>query len=128
MPIILLRDILLYIAKPGLIITIYYIINLFFRRWSLLEVETDGSYPDEIQAYAAGVVEGALTWYLIHIHLENTIRAKCEDHPLEKQCDKLRDALDKSANIWKSYAAERRNDPFWNQVSVPLLTCLFLYI
>lgn len=87
--------------------------------WSLLEVETDGSYPDEIQAYAAGVVEGALTWYLIHLHLENTIRAKCEDQPLEKQCDKLRDALDKSANIWKTYAAERSStDPFWHHVSL----------
>ncbi|XP_032517362.2 putative phospholipase B-like lamina ancestor [Danaus plexippus] len=87
--------------------------------WSLLEVETDGSYPDEIQAYAAGIVEGALTWYLIHVHLENTIRAKCEDQPLEKNCDKLRDALDKSANIWKYYAAERAaSDPFWHHVSL----------
>ncbi|XP_026492159.1 putative phospholipase B-like lamina ancestor [Vanessa tameamea] len=87
--------------------------------WSLLEVETDGSYPDEIQAYAAGIVEGALTWYLIHMHLENTIRAKCEDQPLEKQCDKLRDALDKSANIWKTQAAERSSsDPFWHHVSL----------
>ncbi|CAH0715655.1 unnamed protein product, partial [Brenthis ino] len=87
--------------------------------WSLLEIETDGSYPDEIQAYAAGIVEGALTWYLIHTHLENTIRAKCEDQPLEKQCDKLRDALDKSANIHKTYAAERSaSDPFWHHVSL----------
>ncbi|XP_045773042.1 putative phospholipase B-like lamina ancestor [Maniola jurtina] len=87
--------------------------------WSLLEIETDGSYPDEIQAYAAGIVEGALTWYLIHTHLENTIRAKCEDQPLEKQCDKLRDALDKSVNIWKTYAAERgAADPFWHHVSL----------
>ncbi|CAH2269291.1 putative phospholipase B-like lamina ancestor [Pararge aegeria] len=87
--------------------------------WSLLEIETDGSYPDEIQAYAAGIVEGALTWYLIHTHLENTIRAKCEDQPLEKQCDKLRDALDKSVNIWKTYAADRAaTDPFWHHVSL----------
>ncbi|CAF4881612.1 unnamed protein product [Pieris macdunnoughi] len=87
--------------------------------WSILEVETNGSYPDEIQAYAAGIVEGALTWYSIHVHLENTIRAKCEDRPIEKQCDKLRDALDKSANIWKSYAADRAaTDPYWHHVSL----------
>ncbi|CAK1556364.1 unnamed protein product [Leptosia nina] len=87
--------------------------------WSLLEVETNSSYPDEVQAYAAGIVEGALTWYLIHTHLENTIRAKCEDRPIEKQCDKLRDALDKSANMWKSYAADRgATDPFWHHVSL----------
>ncbi|CAG4956200.1 unnamed protein product [Colias eurytheme] len=87
--------------------------------WSLLEVETNSSYPDEVQAYAAGIVEGALTWYLIHTHLENTIRAQCEDRPIEKQCDKLRDALDKSANIWKTYAADRSaTDPFWHHVSL----------
>lgn len=87
--------------------------------WSLLEVETDGSYPDEVQAYAAGIVEGALTWYLIHTHLENTIREKCENKPLEKQCNKLRDSLDKSVDRWKTYAAERSSiDPFWHQVSL----------
>ncbi|KAI8436683.1 hypothetical protein MSG28_010171 [Choristoneura fumiferana] len=87
--------------------------------WSLLEVETDASYPDEIQAYAAGIVEGALTWYLIHTHLENTIRAKCEDTPREKQCDKLRDTLDRSVNIWKTKGAERGAvEPFWHHVSL----------
>ncbi|XP_050666133.1 putative phospholipase B-like lamina ancestor [Leptidea sinapis] len=87
--------------------------------WSLLEIETNGTYPDEVQAYAAGIVEGALTWYLIHIHLENTIRAKCEDRPIERQCDKLRDHLDRSANIWKTYAADRSStDPFWHHVSL----------
>lgn len=90
----------------------------FIFRWSLLEVETDATYPDEIQAYAAGIVEGALTWYLIHTHLENTIRAKCEDTALEKQCDKLRDALDRSVNIWKTKGAELgATEPFWHHVS-----------
>lgn len=80
-------------------------------------METDGSYPDEIQAYAAGIVEGALTWLLIHTHLENTIHANCENQPIEKQCDRLRDALDRSANIWKTYASEKEQvDPFWHQV------------
>lgn len=82
-----------------------------------MEVETSDSYPDEIQAYAAGIVEGALTWSLIHTHLENTIRAKCDNKPLEKQCNKLRDALDKSVDIWKSRAAEKGSvEPFWHQV------------
>lgn len=99
---------------------------IFYPRWSLLEVETDGSYPDEIQAYAAGIVEGALTWYLIHTHLENTIRARCENTPLEKQCNKLRDALDKSVDMWKSYAADRASiDPFWHQVRISPNTNIF---
>lgn len=92
---------------------------MYIYSWSLLEIETEGSYPDEIQAYAAGIVEGALTWCLIHTHLENTIRAKCDGTPLEKQCGKLTDALDKSVNIWKSQAAEKGSvDPFWHHVRI----------
>ncbi|KAI5644345.1 phospholipase B domain-containing protein [Phthorimaea operculella] len=87
--------------------------------WSLLEVETDGSYRDEIQAYSAGILEGALTWYLIHNHLENTIRAKCEDTLLEKQCSKLKDALDQSVDRWKNHADDQGKDnPFWHHVSL----------
>lgn len=94
----------------------------FLSRWSLLEVETNSSYPDNVQAYAAGIVEGALTWCLIHRHLENTIRAKCDHTPLEKQCDKLKDYLEKAFNIWKNYAAERESDPYWHQV---ISSCIF---
>ncbi|KAL0883265.1 hypothetical protein ABMA27_016686 [Loxostege sticticalis] len=97
----------------------YFRMDVETTGWSLLEVETSDSYPDEIQAYAAGIVEGALTWSLIHTHLENTIRAKCDNKPLEKQCNKLRDALDKSVDIWKSRAAEKGSvEPFWHQVSL----------
>ncbi|XP_013186924.1 putative phospholipase B-like lamina ancestor [Amyelois transitella] len=97
----------------------YFRMDIDTTGWSLLEVETEGSYPDEIQAYAAGIVEGALTWSLIHKHLENTIRAKCEGTPLEKQCNKLKDTLDKSVDKWKSYAADRSStDPLWHQISL----------
>ncbi|XP_068633401.1 putative phospholipase B-like lamina ancestor [Battus philenor] len=95
----------------------YFRMDIETTGWSLLEIETDGSYGDDIQAYAAGIVEGALTSYLIHTHLDNTIRAKCENRSTKKQCDRVRDELDKSVNIWKSYAAEREaNDPFWHHV------------
>ncbi|XP_053609309.1 putative phospholipase B-like lamina ancestor isoform X2 [Plodia interpunctella] len=97
----------------------YFRMDIDTNGWSLLEVETEGSYPDEIQAYAAGIVEGALTWSLIHKHLENTIRAKCDGTPLEKQCNKLKDTLDKSVDKWKSYAADRSStDPLWHQISL----------
>ncbi|KAH9644783.1 hypothetical protein HF086_007871 [Spodoptera exigua] len=69
--------------------------------WSLLEIETDPSYSDEHQAYAAGIVEGALTWSLIHSHIENTITSKCEeDSSVMKQCNKFKDALDKSVSLY----------------------------
>lgn len=92
----------------------YFIVLQFIFSWSVLEIETDGSYPDDVQAYAAGIVEGALTWYPIHAHLDNTIRSICKNR--EKQCEKLREALDRSVDKWKSYAAENQKDPFWHQV------------
>ncbi|XP_045536388.1 putative phospholipase B-like lamina ancestor isoform X1 [Papilio machaon] len=95
----------------------YFRMDMKTTGWSLLEVETDGTYRDDIQAYAAGIVEGALTSYLIHTHLDNTVRAVCGEHA--RQCDRVKDELDKSVNIWKSYAAEREaTDPFWHHVSL----------
>lgn len=97
----------------------YFRMDIHTTGWSLLEVETDPSYSDEQQAYAAGIVEGALTWSLIHKHLENTIRAKCDNQPIEKQCNKFKDALDKSVESWQKYAAERSAaDPFWHHVTL----------
>lgn len=97
----------------------YFRMDIDTTGWSLLEVETDSSYSDEHQAYAAGIVEGALTWSLIHMHLENTIRVTCDNQPVEKQCNKFRDALDKSVEKWKTYAAERgATDPFWHHVTL----------
>lgn len=40
----------------------------FENGWSQLEIETQATYPDRIQAYAAGILEGALTWSYIHSH------------------------------------------------------------
>lgn len=97
----------------------YFRMDIDTTGWSILEIETDGSYHDEIQAYAAGIVEGALTWYLIHTHLENTIRYQCDNTPIEKQCNKLRDALTRSLEIWKNRASELSDiDPFWHHVSL----------
>ncbi|XP_021188181.3 putative phospholipase B-like lamina ancestor [Helicoverpa armigera] len=98
----------------------YFRMDIDTTGWSLLEIETDPSYSDDHQAYAAGIVEGALTWSLIHSHLENTIRAKCDESPsVMKQCNKFRDTLDKSVDIWKAHAAEKGGeDPFWHHVSL----------
>ncbi|XP_047029875.1 putative phospholipase B-like lamina ancestor isoform X2 [Helicoverpa zea] len=98
----------------------YFRMDIDTTGWSLLEIETDPSYSDDHQAYAAGIVEGALTWSLIHSHLENTIRAKCDESPsVMKQCNKFRDTLDKSVDIWKAHAAEKGgDDPFWHHVSL----------
>lgn len=89
-----------------------------FCSWYLLEVETNGAYNDENQSYAAGIVEGALTWSLIHTHLENTIRRRCQDEALEKQCLTLKDYFEKSVNKWKNYAESANEDPYWHHVRI----------
>ncbi|CAB3221806.1 unnamed protein product [Arctia plantaginis] len=95
----------------------YFRMDMDTTGWSILEIETDPSYSDEYQAYAAGIVEGALTWSLIHEHQENTISAKCQ--PVERQCDEFRDALYKSVNKWKAFADEHAaSDPFWHHVKL----------
>lgn len=36
--------------------------------WGWLEIDTQADYPDRIQAFAAGMLEGALTWSKIYDH------------------------------------------------------------
>ncbi|GBP95990.1 Putative phospholipase B-like lamina ancestor [Eumeta japonica] len=57
----------------------YYRVDAVNTGWSLLEIETNASYQNKIQAYAAGILEGALTWRPIHDHIENTIKAVCDE-------------------------------------------------
>lgn len=45
---------------------------LFFR-WAFVEVESKATWPDEQQAFAAGMAEGYLTKDLIYAHYRNTL-------------------------------------------------------
>lgn len=42
--------------------------NVMENGWSFLEIDTQSGYPDRIQAFAAGMLEGALTWKSIYDH------------------------------------------------------------
>lgn len=42
--------------------------SLMESGWSQLELESQPEYPDSIQAFAAGMLEGALTWNNIYLH------------------------------------------------------------
>jgi hypothetical protein len=48
--------------------------NVKTSSWGLLEVETFPDFEPEIQAYAAGLVEGRLTQFQIYTHYQNTVR------------------------------------------------------
>lgn len=93
----------------------YYKTGIFGYGWSYIEIETSSKYPDTVQAYAAGLLEGSLTWQLIHHHWYNTIRPQCEAKPAE--CQKLTRYLrDNTAVIRERAELMESTDPFWHMV------------
>uniref|UniRef100_T1IJU9 Phospholipase B-like n=1 Tax=Strigamia maritima TaxID=126957 RepID=T1IJU9_STRMM len=87
--------------------------------WSYLEVSTNGSYPDKMQAYAAGIVEGYLTYQLIYKHWINTVEGYCNDEA--EYCAKLKNYLAINSDwMKKQIALSHGNDPYWHQVNLIL--------
>jgi len=46
--------------------------------WAFLEVQTKPHFPDKIQAYGAGFVEGWVTSSLLYMQYLNTIVGRCD--------------------------------------------------
>jgi len=81
----------------------------------MLEVETCDKYPDWVQAYSAGLLEGSLTWQLIYWHWQNTVQDVCEDQM--QFCSHVRNFIEiNSANIKNLAEMRADRDPFWHQV------------
>lgn len=81
----------------------------------MLEIESNPKYSDEIQAFAAGIVEGSLSWKHIHWHWKNTVEKICEVH--ESFCEEVRQFLrNNTRNIRKKAIENDKTDPFWHQV------------
>ncbi|XP_046834493.1 putative phospholipase B-like lamina ancestor [Vespa crabro] len=93
----------------------YYKTGILENGWSIIEIETSVKYPDTVQAYAAGLLEGSLTWQLIHHHWHNTINVICDKNPVE--CRKLRRYLRENAAIIRERAdLLESKDSFWHMV------------
>jgi len=68
-----------------------------------------------VQAYAAGFLEGSLTWQLIHHHWHNTIHSICEKWPSE--CQQLMQFLrENNVIVRKNAELLAGTDPFWHMV------------
>ncbi|XP_011700719.1 PREDICTED: putative phospholipase B-like lamina ancestor [Wasmannia auropunctata] len=93
----------------------YYKTGIYESGWSIIEIETSSKYPDTVQAYAAGLLEGSLTWQMIHHHWHNTVNVVCEKWADE--CQKLMQFLRENTVIVRE-RAERlaETDPFWHMV------------
>lgn len=82
----------------------------------MLEVQSQAEYSDDIQAYAAGFLEGCLSWQLIYHHWMNTVREACEGR--EEFCQRVREFLRNNTEAVRATAVEHQNeDPFWHQVN-----------
>lgn len=88
--------------------------------WSQLELESQPEYPDNIQAFAAGMLEGALTWNNIYLHWSNTIEAECNrDEQSEEFCHWLRRIISTNVETVKKMAEmKEKNDHYWYQVGL----------
>lgn len=114
-------------------------------RWAFVEVESKATWPDEQQAFAAGMAEGYLTKDLIYAHYRNTLEVTWLCMSLRKSLRKLImsivycillqnyckdkqktcDAIDKfvTKNIaWtlKSTSSQKSQNSYWYHVSLLL--------
>lgn len=94
--------------------------SILTNGWSQLELESQSSYTDTVQAYAAGIMEGALTWHNIYMHWSNTIDAVCsKDEESEEFCDWLRGLITTNVDTVKKMADMKgKHDYYWYQIAL----------
>lgn len=87
--------------------------------WSKIELETNPEFPDYVQAYSAGLLEGSLSWQMIHWRWKNTIESVCDSNKKDEAdaCDDIRKRLILWAERMNTKAADLAHlEPFWHQV------------
>nr|CAD7427451.1 unnamed protein product [Timema monikensis] len=88
-------------------------------RWAVLEVESHEDYPDWVQAYSAGLLEGSLSWQLIHWHWVNTVRDYCLGK--EHLCKDVRRFIRENFDWVRSRAKKHMHrDHYWHQTQAPV--------
>ncbi|XP_068679671.1 putative phospholipase B-like 2 [Montipora foliosa] len=86
--------------------------------WSFLEIHTNASFPDKLQAMAAGLVEGSLTGELMYKNYQNTLAGYCENDI--DFCMKLGRFLGENLKWLSSQIADNPGDKYWYQVELIL--------
>ncbi|KAH8320211.1 hypothetical protein KR067_003581 [Drosophila pandora] len=94
--------------------------SVYENGWAQIEVETQRNYEDWVQAYAAGKLEGSLTWYNIYNQWSNTISTSCErDESSKNFCEWLRKLLKSNFERLKAKAAVKAKvDHYWHQLNL----------
>lgn len=90
--------------------------------WSFLEITTSDKYNDSLQAYAAGVVEAAVTQPLIYMHWMNTMMGYCGPYKFETSYCKLLKKYIEDNLAWMEKMMASGEDPeYWYQVRLILM-------
>ncbi|XP_021573200.1 putative phospholipase B-like 2 isoform X2 [Carlito syrichta] len=90
--------------------------------WAFLELGTNGRYNDSLQAYAAGVVEAAVSEELIYMHWMNTVVNYCGPFEYEVDyCEKLKSFLAANLEWVQEQMASSTDSAYWHQVRLTLL-------
>ncbi|OBS58830.1 hypothetical protein A6R68_10027 [Neotoma lepida] len=85
--------------------------------WAYLDLSTNGSYNDSLQAYAAGVVEASVSEELIYMHWMNTMVDYCGPFEYEvSYCEKLKSFLEANLEWMQREMELNRDSPYWHQV------------
>ncbi|KAL3088134.1 hypothetical protein niasHS_009420 [Heterodera schachtii] len=83
--------------------------------WSFLEVETKPEAEPEMQAYAAGILEGTLTRHTLELHLMNVVYDYCNDY--QTYCNNLKLYLKQNLEyVQERLAKAPADDPYWQGV------------
>ncbi|XP_036785324.2 putative phospholipase B-like 2 [Manis pentadactyla] len=90
--------------------------------WAFLELHTNGRYSDSLQAYAAGVVEAAVSEELIYMHWMNTVVNYCGPFEYEVgYCERLKNFLEANLEWMQDEMALNKDTAYWHQVRLTLL-------
>lgn len=87
--------------------------------WSYLEVTTYPQFPDKVQAFAAGWLEGHVTSEVLYMYWQNTVDGYCDGK--EKLCDKIEEFVNKNTKWVHGKLKEHRHhgsNPYWHQLSL----------
>ena len=85
--------------------------------WGILEVETFPGFSPEMQAYAAGLVEGQLTKVQIFTHFKNTAATLCKN--ATEYCKRLYRYLSEHLDwVRKTAIQQPEEDLYWRQVNL----------
>lgn len=93
---------------------------IFDEGFAYLEVETNRDFDDTVQAYAAGIVEGALSYELIYYAYRNTWEGYC-DKKGQEFCDRLYAFVDSNMKWLETMIQEKGGqDPIMHQFGLIL--------